>query len=760
LEQWVFGTAEFAVGETVLVFLHRRPDGTLGTTGLGLGKYRVTGGTIALASRTLDGRVIGGDARETRSLKALRAAIRRHARRAAASVTAPDAVEQPAEAGDDALPHRTVSAFTYLGTARWNEPDSGQTVRYQVDQAGDAKLGPTASVNAIAAAMAAWSNVPTASLTLAVGGTAPARAMACDGLSLVVFNDPFGDVPDPSGCGGVLALGGYCATSAGRTTVGGVQFNRITEANITFNNGFAACSFWTQTNLAEVATHEIGHTLGIGHSSQAASESNPLLADATMYYRAHFDGRGAAVRADDVAALSSIYPGAAGPCAGAPAGSACPDDGNPCTSDVCDGAGACTHPNNTASCDDGNACTVADACSGGTCAGGRARVCSDGNPCTDDACAPASGCVYTPNTASCDDGNPCTTADACSGSTCAGKVTVACDDGNPCTDDACTQSGGCVHAPNTAPCDDGNPCTLDGCDPATGCRFVPQPDATPCSDGVFCNGLETCRAGACAAGRPPDCADAEACTADACDEARGRCVHDALGGCCTVDADCADADLCTVRERCEAGRCVADPLVCSDGGPCTRTTCDPVFGCRTDAQPDGAACDDGDACTTGEVCSAGTCGGGPGGQPIHATRFRLRAQPQGQQLVARAVLPAPLDFDPTASGVVLELVGPAGARLYGAELPGTAFTAGPAGRLFRFVARPGWQPPAGTNGLTRLEFQQRGQTLTVVARATVHDTAAILAADAVTWVIRSGAACLRTPRLTCAPASRSLISCR
>ena len=50
-------------------------------------------------------------------------------------------------------------------------------------------------------------------------------------------------------------------------------------------------------------------------------------------------------------------------------GSACAADGNTCTDDVCDGAGACTHPNNTAACDDENSCTANDTCANGVCKG-------------------------------------------------------------------------------------------------------------------------------------------------------------------------------------------------------------------------------------------------------------------------------------------------------------------------------------------------------------------------------------------------------
>src|SRR5438093_6653620 len=79
------------------------------------------------------------------------------------------------------------------------------------------------------------------------------------------------------------------------------------------------------------------------------------------------------------------------------AGTVCTDDGNPCTTDVCNGtvgSPACQHPagNAGATCtDDGNPCTL-DQCDGTstTCqhpAGNSGAVCTDdGNPCTRDEC--------------------------------------------------------------------------------------------------------------------------------------------------------------------------------------------------------------------------------------------------------------------------------------------------------------------------------------------------------------------------------------
>jgi len=101
-----------------------------------------------------------------------------------------------------------------------------------------------------------------------------------------------------------------------------------------------------------------------------------------------------------------------------PAGTTCVSDGDVCTSDVCDGAGTCTHGN---ACDDGDACTD-DTCTPGTgacfhtpLAGG----CDDGNSCTTDSCDPAIGCVHVPvaDGTACDNGDRCG-PDACTAGEC------------------------------------------------------------------------------------------------------------------------------------------------------------------------------------------------------------------------------------------------------------------------------------------------------------------------------------------------------
>ncbi len=160
------------------------------------------------------------------------------------------------------------------------------------------------------------------------------------------------------------------------------------------------------------------------------------------------------------------------------------DDGDPCTKGTCNPDGSCKQlPTPASPCNDGNACTAKDLCTAGNCVGGQPLVCDDGNDCTTDLCDALVGCTTTPASGPCaDDADPCTN-DVCSAGVCAhppGNDGAACaDDGKPCTADLCT-AGQCTHPAakaGSACADDGKPCTNDVCDGAFACTHPPKTEA-------------------------------------------------------------------------------------------------------------------------------------------------------------------------------------------------------------------------------------------------------------------------------------------
>jgi hypothetical protein len=384
------GVPTFRVGESVLAFLEHGSPRTLRPVALGLGVFRL------LSPATSDAAVRTEPFPETRTVGEFAAIVQAQAdpgdRVVGGSTSEGDA------SGDGAP---VVDEFTFLGSppSRFFEPDRNVPVRYRLANF-DPDLGQSVSTSVVDAALSAWTSVVDASIVLLRGSpTSPARSVAggtCDGQSIIQFDDPFGEVSPLSSCSGVLAVGGFCTEGTG--IVGGKQYRRISEGDLVINNGLGDCI--QRKGFEEIMTHEIGHTIGLGHSSENPNEPSQQLRDATMFFLAHFDGRGASLRADDVAGVSALYQSQADPNDLDADGVPNADDDCPATpeGDAVDDNGCACGEANHVPCDDGLICTF-DVCSRAT---GRCIApgvdCTDGNACLIGSCGEEAGCSTTPVT--------------------------------------------------------------------------------------------------------------------------------------------------------------------------------------------------------------------------------------------------------------------------------------------------------------------------------------------------------------------------
>jgi hypothetical protein len=288
------------------------------------------------------------------------------------------------------------------------------------------------------------------------------------------------------------------------------------------------------------------------------------------------------------------------------------------------GCGACEYPGSPSrtQSSDGNFVTVVftSFCGNGS-IDGTGEACDQGaNNGTPGSCCNANCTLKTNGTACTDDGNVCTN-DTCNGSSplCQHPNNAAsCTDGIFCNGaDTCSGGSCSVHAGNPCPGADGDSNCSESCNEAADNCTLADPNGSACTDGLFCNGTDTCSGGACAThtGDPCPGADGDANCSESCNEAADNCtLADPNGSACTGNGtnECSNADTCS------GGACnnnnVAAGTACTDTSPpssgnckdaqCNGSgTCDQNFANETN----GTACVDGLFCNGTDACNAGAC---------------------------------------------------------------------------------------------------------------------------------------------------------
>jgi hypothetical protein len=189
---------------------------------------------------------------------------------------------------------------------RWFRFDRGQNVEWRVQTSGQPGLSLDATIESFQIAMDTWNSDPGTNIDYVLAGTTSSNngLSQADNVNSIVFDDPFREDPENSvegtfDCseGGVIAVGGPYFFQSTRT-YNGKRYHEAAEADIVTNDG-TECLFNNKPKTAqEVFAHELGHTLGMGHSKER---------DALMYANAHADGRGARLTDDDRAGIAVLY---------------------------------------------------------------------------------------------------------------------------------------------------------------------------------------------------------------------------------------------------------------------------------------------------------------------------------------------------------------------------------------------------------------------------------------------------------------------
>ena len=157
---------------------------------------------------------------------------------------------------------------------------------------------------AVARAFSTWEAVPTASIAFQFVGFTGAEPFDEDGISVLGFQSH----PEMDR---VLGATGFLID-----TVSG----EIVESDIFFNSAFtwstASQGDATRFDLESVATHEIGHFIGLGHSAIGETEMRPdggrrVLGSGAVMFPISL-GRGITqdrtLQPDDIAGVSDLYP--------------------------------------------------------------------------------------------------------------------------------------------------------------------------------------------------------------------------------------------------------------------------------------------------------------------------------------------------------------------------------------------------------------------------------------------------------------------
>jgi hypothetical protein len=316
LHRHIFGTPPVAPGRRAILFLVPKRDGTFALADFPQGAFlEAAAGRRSFAFRDLsEVKVVGGAGRS-----GVRQPLRDFDRfadwiedRAAGIERTRDYLVRPSRAELQAAGQ----AFTFIthdgNRMRWFDFDSGGTVSWRTHTTPMPGLS-GGGTSEFQRGLAVWTNESTTPVKLAHVGSSSATGGLSnfDDQNVILWTDPNQEIEGTFNCdGGTLAIGGPWFDPDFKGTFDGKSYIRIQGADIVFNDG-VECRKNSSPNysefIEEVAGHEAGHTLGLGHSSEKPNETNSTLKNALMYFRAKDNGKGAVLNSDDIGGLQTLY---------------------------------------------------------------------------------------------------------------------------------------------------------------------------------------------------------------------------------------------------------------------------------------------------------------------------------------------------------------------------------------------------------------------------------------------------------------------
>jgi len=217
---------------------------------------------------------------------------------------------------DDAISHKRFTTMNDgANVVRWSNFDNGGSVQWL--RSASTQSGVTGGgLTELSQSFDAWNGNPNTPINYVLTGTTTSTngLSKSDGINSVLFNDPANYIASSFNCnsGGTLATGGYWYGGS-FATFRGIKFRVIIEGDLVIQDGIS-CYVNSNSNpsatLSNIITHELGHTLGLGHScgdsNSGTCVSGSIQDLAVMRAYAHPNG-GYTLGADDNSGIEYLY---------------------------------------------------------------------------------------------------------------------------------------------------------------------------------------------------------------------------------------------------------------------------------------------------------------------------------------------------------------------------------------------------------------------------------------------------------------------